>query len=187
MCAWWPPCARIPPRSAEFTTRYGGRGYTSAAGLLADPAVDAVVIATPHHLHTAAVEAAAQAGKHILLEKPMAPTLAECDRILAATAAAWYYTPCLGSTSQFALAYRLAKTMLDAGELGTVVFGVSTMSKFWFKLNRRAWHPDFVTGGGIVADGWHSLPPPADVAGGQPRRPCQRTVGRLLPRSGAGG
>ena len=68
---------------AEFTARYGGRGYTDYADLLADPAVDAVVIATPHHLHTAAVEAAAQAGKHILLEKPMAPTLAECDRILA--------------------------------------------------------------------------------------------------------
>ena len=116
MCAWWPPCARIPPRWAEFTTRYGGRGYTSAAGLLADPAVDAVVIATPHHLHTAAVEAAAQAGKHILLEKPMAPTLAECDRILAATAAA-RVTLMLGHTSQFAPAYRLAKTMLDAGEL----------------------------------------------------------------------
>ena len=70
-----------PAALAEFTARYGGRGYTDLDALLADPDVDAVVIATPHHLHTAAVEAAARAGKHILLEKPMAPTVAECDRI----------------------------------------------------------------------------------------------------------
>ncbi len=73
-----------PAALAEFTARYGGRGYTDYHALLADPAVEAVVIATPHHLHTGAVETAARAGKHILLEKPMAPTLAECDRILAA-------------------------------------------------------------------------------------------------------
>ncbi|NOG50728.1 MAG: Gfo/Idh/MocA family oxidoreductase [Chloroflexi bacterium] len=65
----------------DFTGRYGGTGYTDYAQLLRDPAVDAVVIATPHHLHTNIAVAAAQAGKHILLEKPMAPTLAECQQI----------------------------------------------------------------------------------------------------------
>ena len=146
-----------PAALAEFTARYGGRGYTSVAALLADPLVDAVVVATPHHLHTAAVEAAAQAGKHILLEKPMAPTLAECDRILSVTAAAGV-TLMLGHTSQFAPAYRLAKTMLDAGELGTVVLGVSTMSKFWFEPNRRSWHLDRATGGGMwLTAGIHCL------------------------------
>ena len=146
-----------PPALAEFTARYGGRGYTDAAALLADPEVDAVVIATPHHLHRGAVEAAALAGKHILLEKPMAPTLAECDRILAVTAAAGV-TLMLGHTSQFAPAYRLAKTMLDAGEVGDVVFGISTMSKFWFEPNRRSWHLDRATGGGMwLTAGIHCL------------------------------
>ena len=146
-----------PAALAEFTARYGGRGYTTAAGLLADPEVAAVVIATPHHLHTAAVEAAAQAGKHILLEKPMAPTLEECDRILAA-AAAGGVTLMLGHTSQFAPAYRLAKQMLDAGELGAIVLGVSTMSKFWFEPNRRPWHLDRATGGGMwLTAGIHCL------------------------------
>lgn len=142
---------------AEFTARYGGRGYTDSAALLADPEVAAVVIATPHHLHTDAVEAAARAGKHILLEKPMAPTLAECDRILAAADQAGI-TLMLGHTSQFAPAYRLAKTMLDAGELGDIVLGVSTMSKFWFEPNRRAWHLDRATGGGMwLTAGIHCL------------------------------
>lgn len=146
-----------PAALAEFTARFGGRGYTDTAALLADPAVDAVVIATPHHLHTAAVEAAAQARKHILLEKPMAPSLAECDRILAATARAGV-TLMLGHTSQFAPAYRLAKAMLDAGEMGDIVLGISTMSKFWFEPNRRDWHLDRATGGGMwLTAGIHCL------------------------------
>lgn len=141
--------ARTDPAALEtFAKRYGGRGYTDYTELLADPAVDAVVIATPHHLHTAAVEAAARAGKHILLEKPMAPTLAECDRIVA-VAAQTGITLMLGHTNQFAPAYRLARQMLDAGELGEIVLGVSTMSKYWFEPNRRAWHLDQETGGGM--------------------------------------
>lgn len=65
---------------AEFTKRYGDSGYTDYHDLLADPAVDDVVIATPHDRHTQVVTAAADVGKHTLLEKPIAPTLAECDR-----------------------------------------------------------------------------------------------------------
>jgi predicted dehydrogenase len=146
-----------PAALAEFCARYGGRGYTDLGELLADPGVEAVVIATPHHLHTAAVEAAAAAGKHILLEKPMAPSLAECDRILRAAAQA-PVTLMLGHTSQFAPAYRLAKAMLDAGELGDIVLGVSTMSKFWFEANRRPWHLQRATGGGMwLTAGIHCL------------------------------
>jgi predicted dehydrogenase len=146
-----------PAALAEFCARYGGRGYTEVGELLADPGVDAVVIATPHHLHTAAVEAAAAAGKHILLEKPMAPSIPECDRILAA-AAQGGVTLMLGHTSQFAPAYRLAKAMLDAGELGEIVLGIATMAKYWFEPNRRAWHLDRATGGGMwLTAGIHCL------------------------------
>jgi predicted dehydrogenase len=146
-----------PSALAEFTARYGGRPYTDLNALLADPAVEAVVIATPHHLHTGAVEAAARAGKHILLEKPMAPTLAECDRILSAVAQAGV-TLMPGHTSQFAPAYQLAKAMLDSGELGDIVLGISSMSKFWFEHNRRAWHLDRTTGGGMwLTAGIHCL------------------------------
>ena len=150
--------ARTDPAAlADFTARYGGRGYSDYTDLLADPAVDAVVIATPHHLHTVAVEAAAQAGKHILLEKPMAPTLAECDRIIAVAEEAGV-TLMLGHTSQFAPAYRLAKQILDAGEVGDLVLGISTMSKYWFEPNRRAWHLDRSTGGGmLLSAGMHCL------------------------------
>lgn len=130
---------------SEFTARFGGTSYTDFHDLLADPAVDAVVIATPHHLHTPVVEAAAAAGKAILLEKPMAPTLGECDLILAAVERAG--VPLfVGHTNQFAPTYRQAKAMLDAGEVGDIVLGISTMSKYWFEPNRRDWHLDRTTG-----------------------------------------
>lgn len=133
---------------AEFTARYGGSGYTDYAALLNDPEVDAVVIATPHHLHTDIALAAAHAGKHILLEKPMAPTFAECQQIADAAQAAGVCLM-LGHVNHFAPAYQAAKAILESGEMGDVVLGTATMQKQWMEPNRRAWHFDRSTGGGV--------------------------------------
>jgi myo-inositol 2-dehydrogenase / D-chiro-inositol 1-dehydrogenase len=54
--------------------------------LVADPAIDAIAVATPNHLHADIAVAALDAGKHVLLEKPMANSLADCDRVVAAAA-----------------------------------------------------------------------------------------------------
>ena len=77
-------CRESPQGLDDFIARHGGRAYRGMADLLADPAVEAVVIATPHDRHEEAAVAAARAGKAILLEKPLAPTLEACDRIAAA-------------------------------------------------------------------------------------------------------
>ncbi len=61
--------------------------YGSYADLLADPKVDAVYVATPHTEHRDCVLAAARAGKHILCEKPLGVTVAECEEMIAAAAA----------------------------------------------------------------------------------------------------
>jgi len=131
-----------------FTQKYGVAGYTDYRELLNDAEVDTVVIATPHHLHTEVALQAAAAGKHILLEKPMAPTLAECDQILEAVETADIKF-LAGHISHFAPSYQMAKELLNSGELGEVVLGVSTMSKLWFEPNRRGWHLDRITGGGM--------------------------------------
>ena len=131
-----------------FTERFKVKGYTDYRELLDDKQVDVALIATPHHLHTEITVEAAQAGKHILLEKPMAPTLAECDRILQAVAKAQVKLM-VGHTNQFAPAYIAAKKMVDSGEMGDIVLGTSTMSKYWFEPNRRSWHLDRATGGGM--------------------------------------
>ena len=57
----------------------------SYEALLADPKVEAVVLATPHSQHAAQVIAAAQAGKHVFCEKPFALTKAEAEQAVAAT------------------------------------------------------------------------------------------------------
>src|SRR5687768_7857912 len=74
--------ARTPERLAAFAAEFGGVDYTDYRELIVDPAVDLVCIALPHNLHHEATVAAAEAGKPILLEKPMAPTLPDCDAIV---------------------------------------------------------------------------------------------------------
>ena len=133
---------------AAFTEEFGGRGYTDYRRLLADPEVEAVVIATPHQLHAAMVEAAAAAGKHVLLEKPMAPTPAECRRIRQCVARSGI-SLMVGHTSHFVPAYRVARELLDAGELGEVFHGCSTMTRPWMTPNRRDWHLRRDSGGGM--------------------------------------
>jgi predicted dehydrogenase len=71
--------------AASFASSVGARQwYARWEDLVADPAVDAVYVATPVHLHASQTIAAAEAGKHVLCEKPMAMDVHECDRMIAA-------------------------------------------------------------------------------------------------------
>ena len=150
-------CRDNPVGLDAFTALHGGIAYPDMDALLADPAVDAVVIATPHHLHAAMAIRAAQQGKAILLEKPMAPTLAECDAIARAVAEAG--VPFMvGHTQRFAPSVAAAKALLNSGTLGRIRFGSSTMVKLWMEPNRRPWHLRRDTGGGmLMTAGIHAL------------------------------
>lgn len=136
----------------RFTARYGGQPYTDYRELVRDDGIDAVVIATPHDTHEEVTVVAAQAGKHVLLEKPMAPTREACDRIQASVDAAGV-TLAVGHVTQFSPAYRIAKEILVSGAMGEVVAGVSTMRKRWHEPNRRWWHLDRAVGGGVLLTG----------------------------------
>ena len=63
--------SRSLEKATKFAETHGGKAYGSYAELLADPEVDAVYIASPHHLHMEHTIAVAEAGKHILCEKPI--------------------------------------------------------------------------------------------------------------------
>src|SRR5262249_34469644 len=71
-------------RAPQLATEYGVSAEKSVAALLARKDVDAVVIATPDQYHREQTVHAAAAGKHVLVEKPMAPTVADCDAMSAA-------------------------------------------------------------------------------------------------------
>jgi predicted dehydrogenase len=73
-----------PERRVQFAGKCGIEPVEQVGEVLSRPDVDCVLIRLPNHLHAEVAVAAARAGKHILLEKPMANTLAECDWIMAA-------------------------------------------------------------------------------------------------------
>jgi predicted dehydrogenase len=76
-------CCDTRSESADrFAAANGCKSYHSLDDMLADPAVDIVTIATPSGLHMAPAIAAAKAGKHVVVEKPLEVTLKKCDRII---------------------------------------------------------------------------------------------------------
>ncbi|MEM6655773.1 MAG: Gfo/Idh/MocA family oxidoreductase [Planctomycetota bacterium] len=71
-------------KAAALADEFGGTAYTDLDAMLADPAVDAVTVATPSGAHLEPILAAARAGKHVLVEKPLEVTLRRCDRAIRA-------------------------------------------------------------------------------------------------------
>jgi predicted dehydrogenase len=91
-------------------------GFTAAATdpeeIFGDPAIDAVVIATPHHSHADLVVRGLEAGKHVFVEKPLALSRIEINRIVTARAAAQTFFS-VGFNRRFAAMARLARKRLD--------------------------------------------------------------------------
>ena len=94
--------------------------YDSLERMLADPAVDAVNVLTPNHLHHDAVVACARAGKHVITEKPPAMSLRETDAMIEACREAGVK---FGCTVQCRIrkAVQAAKAALDQGRLGRML------------------------------------------------------------------
>ena len=108
---------RLVLRSAGLASR--PTLHASLDGLLADPAVRAVYIATPNHLHEPITRACARAGKAVLCEKPMATTLAAAEAMVVAAEAAG--VPFATAYDQrFHPAHRLIRAWVAEGRLGTV-------------------------------------------------------------------
>jgi 1,5-anhydro-D-fructose reductase (1,5-anhydro-D-mannitol-forming) len=112
--------SRDEARGDAFAERNGiDRAYTDLGALLADPGVDAVIVASPDALHEPQAVAAARAGKHILCEKPMATTHAGCERMAEAVRAAGV-TFMMGYSNRFNSGTRQIKELMEAGDIGAV-------------------------------------------------------------------
>jgi predicted dehydrogenase len=107
-------------RAAEFGARFGAAAEPSTGALLARPDIDAVVIATPHTTHLPLVLAAAAAGKHILLEKPMALDVDQCDRMIAACRDAGVYLS-LAKITRYLDAVKVGHDIVASGGAGDLV------------------------------------------------------------------
>ena len=69
---------------SRFEADFGGTSYDSVEAMCAEADIDAVYVTTPHQFHAEHAEIAARAGKHVLVEKPMAITLDDCTRMIEA-------------------------------------------------------------------------------------------------------
>lgn len=155
-----------PETAAAFAAEHGGRAHPTWEALLDDPAVEAVVIATPHHLHVAIAAAALARGKHVLLEKPMAPTVALCREIEAAADAPGLLM--IGHVMHFFRPLLAAREILAEGRLGRPISGTSALVKLWMEANRRPWHLSPETGGGmLLTAGIHAVDQIVWLMGGE--------------------
>ncbi|MEO8667713.1 MAG: Gfo/Idh/MocA family oxidoreductase [Bauldia sp.] len=114
-------CTRTPERLKAMADKFGvKKAVADYRKLLDDPEIDAVSIVTMWDQHTDPTIAALQAGKHVFLEKPMASTVADCDRIIAAAGQARGILQ-IGHICRFNPRYRAAKEAIAAGRIGKIV------------------------------------------------------------------
>jgi len=112
--------SRDEDRARRYARTFGGvAAYGSYAAALADPRAAGAIICTPHDRHVADARAAFAAGKHVLLEKPLARTLDEADEIIAEAAVAGRVLM-VAEQFHFMPAFRRVKAVLDAGHVGAL-------------------------------------------------------------------
>jgi len=124
----------------------GAKAYTREADLLADPDVQAVYIASPVFCHARQIKLAAEAGKHILCEKPLARTVAEAKGALAACRRGGVFLQ-EGYMMKFHGAHVKIRELIDEGRLGRIVYARAQLSCWYPKID-GAWRQDPRKGGG---------------------------------------
>lgn len=111
---------RTPAKAQEFTERHGLTLDTDYDAMLEDPAIDAVVLATPHQQHADQIVAAAAAGKHVFVEKPFTLTKASAEAAVAAARDAGIVLA-LGHNRRFLPSVKELKSRMQSGALGTLL------------------------------------------------------------------
>ncbi len=149
-----------PGPRETFARDHNARAYADAEELMADPEVQAVYIATPHQFHAPHAVLAARHGKHIILEKPMALTLADCDTIIAAVERHKVHLV-VGHTHAFDPNVRLMRDIIARGELGRLgLINSFNYTNFLYRP-RRPEELDTSKGGGIL---FNQVPHQIDTA-----------------------
>jgi predicted dehydrogenase len=147
----------VPGTARTRATELGARDFTDYRRLLAEADIDAVDICLPHHLHRDAIVTAAEAGKHILCEKPLCLSPSEATEVQQAVAAAGVTLMC-AHNQLFLPAVAAAKELLDSGRLGRV-YEVRTTDCFYndFDPANMGWRASAATSGGgeLIDTGYH--------------------------------
>jgi predicted dehydrogenase len=147
-------CARSPEKAGAFAAKYGVAAFTSVEEMISRAKVQAICICTPHPEHASPAIAAAKAGVHVLVEKPLTASLADCDAMLAAAKAnktilstvcqRRFYPPC-----------RRIHDAIQNGHIGKPALGVATIfgwrDEAYYRSDpwRGSWRHE---GGGVLVN-----------------------------------
>ncbi|MDP7132836.1 MAG: Gfo/Idh/MocA family oxidoreductase [Planctomycetota bacterium] len=145
-------------RHPDLNQRFDCDVFESIEELLDRKDVDCAAVCLPHHLHLPVSLQAIAAGKHVLIEKPMALSVAECDQIIDAAAQAGVKVT-VGHHHSYSSTIVEARRRIEAGEIGQLVMGSETWLKPFHSGERPRWFYEKECGGGMW---WMNAPHQVD-------------------------
>ena len=140
-------------RAPKLASEYGVEAMPDLDTMLKRDDVDALVMATPHQVHAEQVIAAAEHGKHMLLEKPMAPSVADCDAMIDACKKANVTLAMIKSLRYWNVMAK-AKELIDQGRIGEIRM-VQVTSLHNMQQTDKPWALQAEAGGLILDRGCH--------------------------------
>src|SRR5215469_2959246 len=147
-------CARTSDKADAFAHEYGVAPFTDVDEMIAKTGVEAICICTPHPQHAAPTIAAARAGVHVLVEKPLASSLADCDAMLAAAREGKVILGTISQRRFYGPCARIREAIL-AGKLGQPILGTATIfgsrDEAYYRSDpwRGSWQHE---GGGVLVN-----------------------------------
>jgi predicted dehydrogenase len=154
-------CSRDRAKAGEFAAQHGAtKPYADYQEFLIDPRVDVVYISTPNAMHAPQTLAALNAGKHVLVEKPMALTVSDAEAMVERARAVKRILG-VGFHLRHHPVHRQIKHLVDSGELGDLIFAASLWGSYSPGLakQRERWQmqPDQAGAGSIMGLGVHEI------------------------------
>lgn len=146
-------CDDDPDRLKSAQSQYDVAGYSNLQDMLADPSIDVISVLTPSGMHAAHAIAAARAGKHVVVEKPMALTLEDADSMIRACDEARTKLFVV-KQNRFNVPVLKAREALEQGRLGQLILG--TVRVRWCRdqsyYNQDSWRGTWAQDGGVLSN-----------------------------------
>lgn len=146
--------SNTPSKAAEFAASFGTAAYPDVATMVRECSADLVIVCSAHPYHADPAVAAAQAGAHVLIEKPLASDLRDCDRIIAACRDNGVKLGVISQRRWYEPVKRIRQA-IDAGKLGNPAIATVTMlgwrDKAYYDSDgwRGSWKGE---GGGVLVN-----------------------------------
>jgi phthalate 4,5-cis-dihydrodiol dehydrogenase len=176
----------------QFEADFAGRAYATVEELCADPAAQVIYVATPHQFHAEHARLAFGAGKHALVEKPMALTLGECRAMIDAARAAGKHLV-VGHSHSFDAPIALTRKLIEEGTYGRLRMITALNFTDFLYRPRRPEELDSARGGGAVYNqaahhidvvrllaGGHAKSVRAQTGAWDPARPTEGAYSALI-------